>query len=362
MGKDTPFLTVIVPVYNVEKYLEECLDSLVNQSEMDHKVIIVNDGSKDNSGTIAKEYEKKYPNLMTYVEQENKGLGAARNTGLNLVETPYVTFLDSDDWWECHFIEKVKKEMSRHDEEVDMMFTLPWIYDVSTQQIQWWNDKELLESLFYPYETDTSLVLNVKSERGKEMYDLEVSACRKILRTSFLRELKFRFPEGVKWEDVKPHFQLVHNAKSCIAIKDTGFLYRINTGNQITSGGGVSRLGIITVFSDTLQMAKDEEWSDKEIVHIIRMLWSFSLWSIELTNTEYIGKLLTGLHKLFKEIPKKYLKLYLKTCSKQRLRERVLTIVLRSPFYGILKDYRTRQKGIKWALRMRRIINFIRRR
>lgn len=363
MNKSSPMLTVVVPAYNVEKYLEECLDSLLNQTEMDHKIIIINDGSKDLTGEIAKWYAEKYKDLIFYVEQENQGLGATRNIGMTLVDTPYITFLDSDDWWDPFFIEKIKKEMKRQEEKADIIFTLPWIYDSVTCQLQCWYDKSLMESLFYPCgggENVASKMINIKSDRGLELYALEANACRRVYRMDFLRELGFKFPVDVKWEDVKPHFELLHNAKCCFAVKGTGFIYRINTGNQITSGSGVTRLDIVTVFSDTLQMAITENWSEQEIAYILRMMWSFTRWSIDMTNLDYIDALLKKLHGFFVSIPKKYFRVYLNLCSTQRLREKVLTFVLRSPFYGILKDYRMRQRGIEYALKMRRIINWLR--
>ena len=111
MYTQKPFLTVVVPVYNVEKYLEDCLDSLLSQTVTDHKIIVVNDGSKDSSGEIAKEYAEKHPEMIQYVEQKNQGLGAARNTGLALVETEYVAFLDSDDIWHPEKLECQLKKM-----------------------------------------------------------------------------------------------------------------------------------------------------------------------------------------------------------------------------------------------------------
>lgn len=362
MGEKGLLLTVIVPAYNVEKYLEECLDSLINQTEIDHKAIIVNDGSTDRTGEIAKSYAEKYPHMFYYVEQENRGLGAARNIGMALADTPYITFLDSDDWWECHYIERIKREIERQEEAADIIFTLPWIYDTATGRIMEWYDKLLLEQLFYPYgeeENVPSKVININSERGLELYNLEANACRRIYRMEFLKSIKFLFPVGVKWEDVEPHFYELHYAKRCIAVKSTGFFYRINTGNQITAGSGVTRLDIISVFSNILQKAIREKWNDKEIMYILRMLWSFSLWSIEVTNTEYIESLLEGLHKLFKNIPRKYFAIYLKLCSPQRLKESVLTFVLCSPFYNVLKDYRTRQMGLSFCFKIRHIKNKI---
>lgn len=362
MNTQKPLFTIIVPAYNVEKYLSECLDSLLFQTEINHKVIIVNDGSTDTTGVIAQKYAALHSDLIQYIEQENQGLGAARNSGLALVDTPYVTFLDSDDWLDCYFIEKIKRELSRQEEMVDIIFTLPWIYDNSTQQIQEWHDKILLEQLFYPNggeENVPSCVMNIKMERGLELFDLEPSSCRRVYRTEFLKQIHFQFPAGVKWEDVLPHFQSIHYAKRCIGVKSTGFFYRINTGGQITSGCGASRLDIVPVFADTLKMAMQDGWTDREIAHIIRMLWSFIFWSIGVTNSEYIESLLKELHGLFRIIPKKYFNLYFKLCSPHRLREKVLTWLFRSPFYGILKDYRSRKKGVMWALRFRRMKNIL---
>lgn len=362
MNQITPLFTIIVPAYNVEKYIEECLQSFLRQTEQNFKVIIVNDGSTDSTGVIAQRYAANYPDIFQYIEQENQGQGAARNTGLACVDTPYVGFLDSDDWLDCHYIEKVKRELSRQEEMVDIIFTLPWIYDSATHQIQAWYDKTLLEQLFYPYGGDENVpshIMNVKMERGQELYDLEPNVCRRVFRTEFLKQLRFQFPVGLKWEDVPPHFETIHCAKCCIAVKGTGFFYRINTSGQTTAGNGKTRLDIIPVFSNTIQMATQNGWSVSEMVHIIKMLWSFTSWSIGVTNSEYIEPLLEGLHGLFRSIPKKYFTLYLAACSPHRLREKVMTWVLRSPFYSILRDYRIRQKGAAWAMRFRQIKNAI---
>ncbi len=91
-------VSVIVPVYNVEKYLEKCLDSLVKQTIDSIQIIVVNDGSKDNSQKIINEYVAQYPTKVFGVEKENGGLGDARNYGLQFAKGEYVSFVDSDDW------------------------------------------------------------------------------------------------------------------------------------------------------------------------------------------------------------------------------------------------------------------------
>ena len=88
-------ISVIVPVYNVERYLRECLDSLINQTYNDLEVIMVDDGSKDSSGKICDEYSEKYDNFKV-IHKENAGLGMARNTGFEYIKGGYVTFVDSN--------------------------------------------------------------------------------------------------------------------------------------------------------------------------------------------------------------------------------------------------------------------------
>ena len=356
----TPFLTVIVPAYNVEQYLAQCLDSLVNQTMMGHKVIVVDDGATDKTGEIADRYMNQYPELITCIHQENHGLGAARNRALQDVVTPYVAFLDSDDWQNVMFVEKVYAALQKQETQPDIIFTLPWIYDAATRRVTPWYDKSLLEAMFFPNggsEDAISRTLNINQDR--RLYELEANTNRRVYRTQFLREIGFSFQEGVKWEDVRPHFHAIHTAKSCIAMKNVGFIYRINTGGQITAGGGASRLDIIPVFRETLDRALLENWDAKEIAYILRMMWSFSLWSISVTNTEYIAPLLQGLHQLIKSIPYKYFKIYFNLCSPQKKREMVITAIMRSPFYMILRDYRTRSFGMRVFDKIRGIVRRI---
>lgn len=89
--------SIIVPVYNVEVYLHQCLDSLYQQVRPDDEVILVNDGSTDDSPAICREYQQKYPNTIV-VDQENAGLSAARNAGIKIAKGNYIYFMDSDDW------------------------------------------------------------------------------------------------------------------------------------------------------------------------------------------------------------------------------------------------------------------------
>ena len=102
-----PKVSVIVPVYNVEKYIQKCLNSLVKQTLEDIEIIIINDGSKDNSFYIIKEFEKKYENKIKYFEKENGGSADARNQGILHATGDYIAFLDPDDYVELDIYEKM---------------------------------------------------------------------------------------------------------------------------------------------------------------------------------------------------------------------------------------------------------------
>lgn len=99
-----PTISIIIPVYNVEKYLEQCLDSILKQTRNDYEVIMIDDGSTDSSPSICDTYAQQYE-CMTVIHQKNKGLSSARNTGIRKAQGEWITFLDSDDWWEEKYLE-----------------------------------------------------------------------------------------------------------------------------------------------------------------------------------------------------------------------------------------------------------------
>ncbi|UKI27635.1 MAG: glycosyltransferase family 2 protein [Bacilli bacterium] len=100
-------VSIIVPVWNVEKYIAKCLDSLVNQTLEEIEIIVVNDGSPDNSQKIIDKYVKKYPDKSKNLFiKENGGQGSARNMGIEKAKGEYISFVDSDDWLDSEALEK----------------------------------------------------------------------------------------------------------------------------------------------------------------------------------------------------------------------------------------------------------------
>lgn len=112
-------ISVIIPVYNVEEYLERCLNSVVNQTFKDLEIICVNDGSTDSSGEILQKFARKDARIKI-IKRPNGGLSAARNTGLEVMSGEYFAFLDSDDWIDLNFYEKLYEKAKEFDADIAM--------------------------------------------------------------------------------------------------------------------------------------------------------------------------------------------------------------------------------------------------
>ncbi len=342
-------LTIVVPVYNVENYLRQCLDSLVNQTKKCFDVIIVDDGSTDGSSDICKSYQLKYPGLIRYIHQTNKGLGAARNTGLQEVTTKYVAFLDSDDWVNIHYVERLLRFIQSNSSVPDMILTLPTCYNDSSKQMEDWMDKWLFEQISNKYpKTCTSTKL------CPELYWLEVNANRKVYRKDFLDRLNFEFPVGIKWEDITPHIQLMHEASSIALFGDDGFVYRTNTLNQITAGTGNGRVDFIKVLADSLLVLQSKSYAEIELVHIIHLLCRYIEWMIDMTNIDYIYALLQGFHEELQKADSSLFEVYY-NCNwiENEIHNKYCGLLkcLISDGYEVLSDYVERSNQYRyWVL------------
>lgn len=147
--------SIIVPVYNVEKYLEQCLESILAQTISDYEVLLVDDGSTDRSGSICDTYGKRYP-FIRVIHQTNQGLSEARNAGLGTAKGEWILFVDSDDWIVPDMLETLQKEIRRTGAD---------IYSFNAQKVD--HTGIILEKLLYAVEND---VVNIGDEKKKFDY------------------------------------------------------------------------------------------------------------------------------------------------------------------------------------------------
>lgn len=297
-------ITFIIPCYKAGDTMRRTLDSICGQSDADWKAIIINDGSPDReTDTIACEYAERDPGRISYVKQENLGLGGARNTGLREVETAYVMFLDADDWLMPEFVERFHEEIGKAKVQPDLIYTLPQVWDEVTGGLSPFMDADLFAKIF---PVSGSMVCPKKK---REIFQLEVNASRKIYRRQFLTETGFSFAEHTKWEDIIPHFELLHRAKYCIGLPDIGFYYRVGSEVQITAGGGADRFQILPIFEKLWQMTETRETLYLRYP-VLRVMVRFSFWSVRVADTDVRGRLVEQLHEFFSRIPGKAIRAF----------------------------------------------------
>lgn len=202
-------LSIVVPVYNVELYLEECLDSLVSQTLDEYEVIVVNDGSTDNSQNIIDKYVRNYPSIFRSLTKNNGGLGDARNFAIPFCRGQYITFLDSDDYVEKNAYEELYNLASANKYDI-LMYDFEWFWENGR--------KEHRSSLPSGYAND---VFN------KETYILSnPAACNKIFKTSIFRDNDIRFPVKMWYEDIAIIPSLVQYADKIGYVNKAYYKYR----------------------------------------------------------------------------------------------------------------------------------------
>lgn len=236
-------VSVIVPVYNVELYLKECIDSLLNQDfKGKYEVICVNDGSTDNSLEILKEYEVKSDKIVL-IDQKNKGLSGARNTGFKNAKGKYIMFLDSDDYF-------------KHNKVLSLLYN----------EIEKDNLDFVVADFEYSYEDKNK---NYKIKRnpgiknqvmtGKDFYDLGIKTksimsvvWNKLYKKEFLEKNNLYFYEGIIYEDMEFTPRAYYKAEKVKYIDETIIMYRQREGSIMSSGVNPNRLGDYLVIANSL--------------------------------------------------------------------------------------------------------------
>lgn len=218
-------ISIIVPVYNVEKYLRECLDSLINQTYKNIEIIIVDDGSTDNSGKICDEYEKKNKNIKV-IHKENEGLGFARNTGLEYVHGEYVTFVDSDDYVDNDFIEELYKNITTKNVDIcksgfKRIDDNHNILAIRKYDICIYNEEE----------TKNTFIPRMIGSLPDKKDSIEMCVCGAIYKTSYILEYKIKFPSErvLISEDLFFNIDYAQNINKACTIDYVGYNYRYNT-------------------------------------------------------------------------------------------------------------------------------------
>ena len=222
-------VSIIIPVYNVEKYLKQCLDSVVNQTLTEIEVICVDDGSTDNSLQILGEYAEKDDRIRV-ISKENGGIASARNKGMEYATGEYIGFVDSDDWITLDMYEKLYENAKFHGS--DMVMCPAHIFDYLTHELRYDLPYFTLECFD---ETFDNRVFN-HEETTDFFFAISVTAWNKLYKSKFLEEKCIKFNEGLDFEDNTFFYETYLKACKVSLVRDFLYYYRINrSGSFITS-------------------------------------------------------------------------------------------------------------------------------
>lgn len=264
---DKPMVSIIVPVYNVEKYIKKCIESLINQTYKNIEIILVDDGSTDKSGKICDEYERKYRNINV-LHQKNQGLSMARNNGMLLSQGSLIGFVDSDDWVSSEMFEKLVFAILSTNTDIAMCG---------------YNN-------CYPSATIPSCIAsnNLSILSRKEFLDCLITkktkyvVWNKLFRREFLNGVFFE--KGRIFEDVYFLNQLLRKEVSMSYIETPLYNYSLGREGSTVSFFDMERLTVLDEFSDFLSFL-EQLYNNTELLNYKIYLQSF------LMNLYYQAKL-----------------------------------------------------------------------
>lgn len=205
-------VSVIVPVYNVEKYLKRCLDSLINQTLSDIDIICINDGSKDSSLQILEQYAQKDSRIVIY-NQENSGPSVARNTGLEHASGEYIGFVDSDDWVDLDFYEKLYNSAKNNNADIAVADFIREHPNKKPKRLK------LKEEKIYTTPEDKFMICKVHREG---------CVWNKIYRTEFIKSINLKFVPKMYYEDRDFTIRSLYFSKKLVTTPNTYYRYFVN--------------------------------------------------------------------------------------------------------------------------------------
>lgn len=229
-------VSVVIPVYNSEKYLKKCIDSLLEQTLKNFEIVIVNDGSQDGSQEIIQSYMENYPGMFKVLTTENGGQGRARNLGIQMTTGEYISFVDSDDYVSAEMLQEMYNKAKS--ENADLV-TCNYSYV----------DEKGKEKLMIP---------KVPKNQRDMFIDPDVSPCNKIYRGRILRNSGVKFPEGYFYEDTAYYFMLIPYMKNISTVQKSFYYYVLHGDSSVHGMQGERVKHIFPVMNSMVQYYKEK--------------------------------------------------------------------------------------------------------
>lgn len=237
-----PKATVVVPVYNVEEYLEKCVESILAQTEEDFELLLVDDGSTDGSGSLCDRISQRDSRIQV-IHQENQGLGGARNTGIKAASGDWILLVDSDDWIQPDTLEKTLEAGLR--EEADLvMFGFRSVDEQGNT----------LQTFLEDAPKDRGITLTERPD----LLLMAPSACCRLYRRELLTRTGILFPPRVWYEDMRTTPKLLAQARQVVFLDYVGYNYLSRTGSITKNQNADRNREILWAFDDLFSYFKDQ--------------------------------------------------------------------------------------------------------
>lgn len=221
-------VSFVLPVYNVENYLSQCVESVISQTYQDIEVILVDDGSQDGCPALCDSWAEK-DKRVNVIHKSNGGLSDARNVGLDKASGDYVIFVDGDDFWVSSTALQELMDVVVKNPECDFVgFNCSYYYSDSNTYSRW---VEYNEQLSKPIDKDAAMCLLVASGT------MPMSACLKVISRKSLSDMRLRFIRGTISEDIPWFIDLLEGTKKCMFVNQYVYAYRQNRVGSITASG-----------------------------------------------------------------------------------------------------------------------------
>ncbi len=233
MKKKNPLISIIIPIYQVEKYLVRCLESIINQTYENIEIILVDDGSKDNCPQICDEYMKKDKRIKV-IHKKNGGLSDARNKGLETIKGSYVTFVDSDDYVEKDYIEYLYKLIKKYKTNLSVCASRA-IYESGTI---------ISQETYEEYKLTKVKLL----EKMLYQENINVSTWGKLYASKLFNDIKF--PNGRIFEDSLTTYKLIDKCDYIAVGLVNKYNYMIRENSILTGPFSEKKLGLIEAYDE----------------------------------------------------------------------------------------------------------------
>lgn len=238
-------LSVVVPVYNVEKYLDKCLNSLVKQNIDNYEIIVVNDGTKDNSQKIIDKYVKEYPGLVKSFIKENGGISDARNFGVKYVSGKYLTFLDSDDYIEENLYRNMLDLALKDDLDL-VVSDLEYIWEDGSKS------SFIKEGLN-----------KVSDDDIKNLFLSPLFSWNKLYKKELFDKLECQYPVGLWYEDILVTLKYISSIKNVGYYNHIGYHYLQRNTSILGSSYNDKMYNIFTIFKEVIEDFKKRNKYEK---------------------------------------------------------------------------------------------------